>query len=47
VQKSIIPALQPLYLAEQYKVLKKERLKNIAHFFGQKKMSLITVPYPF
>lgn len=47
VYKVIIPTLQPLYLDEGYKILRLNRLKETAIFFGKKKFSLNRVPHPF
>ncbi len=49
VFKTIIPTLQPLYLAETEKIssLRKERLNEVSSFFGNNKYDINTVPHPF
>jgi ribosomal protein S12 methylthiotransferase accessory factor len=45
--KVIIPGLQPLYLREKNKLVIKDRLLRISKFFGQKIISINTIPHPF
>ncbi len=47
VYKVVIPALQPLYLDEKYKILILDRLKTVSKFYNQKKITINNVPHPF
>ena len=47
VYKAVTPHLQHLYLHEQSKTINEKRLKKVAHYFGQKKYRLNTIPHPF
>lgn len=47
VYKIIIPGLQPLYLDEKNKELNYQRLKEVSHYFNQKRYSVNKVPHPF
>lgn len=47
VYKVIIPYLQPLYLDEEEKELRRERLKEVSVFFGKKQFLINKIPHPF
>lgn len=43
----IIPSLHPLYLDEQRKVIRKDRLKTVASYFGLRNYKINPIPHPF
>jgi len=45
--KVVIPKLQPLFLEENRREIRRDRLKEVAKFFGQDKFSLNQTPHPF
>jgi ribosomal protein S12 methylthiotransferase accessory factor len=47
VYKVFIPSLQPLYLVEEEKELKMDRLKTVAEHFGKKNVIINEIPHPF
>lgn len=47
VHKIIIPGLQPLYLHEEHKDLKMDRLETVARHFSHKKYAVNKIPHPF
>lgn len=47
VYKVINPNLHPLYLNEKNRVIDYQRLKQVAHYFGIKKVQINPVPHPF
>jgi ribosomal protein S12 methylthiotransferase accessory factor YcaO len=47
VYKVIIPALQPLYLNEERKEFRMERIRKASSYFKQKKLEINKIPHPF
>ncbi len=47
VYKALMPQLQPLYLNEQQKEIRYDRLKAVAKYFELKEIIVNKIPHPF
>ena len=47
VYKVIIPELQPLYINEVEKEIRKGRLRSVSQYFGQNRVSINKIPHFF